>query len=55
MREQVPLEVASLFAEIIALSAFESTLTRMRENVALEGGSIFAGIVALSAFERILP
>ena len=55
MREQVPLEVASIFAGIIALSAFERLLTRMRENVALEVGSLFARIVALSAFKWIHP
>ena len=55
MREQVALEVASCFAGIIALPAFERFLSRMRENMALEIANLFAGIVALSAFERILP
>ena len=55
MGEHVPLEVASLFAGIVALSAFERFLSRMRENMVLETATLFAGIVALSAFERILP
>ena len=49
------LEVASIFASIVTLSAFERFLSRMRENMVLEVASCFAGIIALSAFERILP
>ena len=55
MREQVLLEIISLFAGIVALPAFESFLTRMREHVFLEVVSSVAGIVALNAFERFLP
>ena len=55
MREQVLLEVASLFAGIVALCALESFLTRMRENVLLEIANLFARIIALSAAERIVP
>ena len=55
MCQQVFLEIAILFAGIVALCASESFLTRMRENVCLKVASSFAGIVALSAFERIFP
>ena len=47
MREQVPLEVASSVEGIVALSAFESFLTRMRENMRLG--------IAILFVERILP
>ena len=55
MREHVVLEVARLFAGIVALCALECFLTRMCENVFLEVVSFFEGIVTLPAFERIHP
>ena len=54
MREQVRLEMASLFAGIVALCALEFFFTRMCENVLLEGGFSGTRIVALCTVESFL-